>query len=441
MTIDPQEIINQCRKAGADAADLVMLESAGLTVSLRLGEPENVERSESTDLGLRVFVGRQSAMVSTSDVSPKGIAATVGRVVAMARAMPEDKWARLAEPGQLAREVPDLDLYDPSEPTATDLLALCGEAEGAALAVEGTTNSEGAQASWGQSRITLATSNGFSHSYRSSDSSLSVSVLAGEGTAMEREDEYTVAAHRVDLRAAVAVGREAGEKAVKRLNPRRVKTGQYPVVLEPRVAAGLLRTFAGGINGASVARGTTFLKDSLNKQLFPADIKVIDDPLRQRGLRSHPFDGEGLAGQPLTIVENGALRHFILDLVTAARLGMVSNGRASRGVSAPPSPSASNLYLQPGTVAPEDLMSDIKDGFYVTETMGMGVNLITGDYSQGAAGYWIENGKIAYPVSELTIAGQLQDMLAGLQVANDLEFRSGIDAPTVRLPAMMVAGE
>lgn len=439
--LDPQDVLSRAKAAGADAADVVLTQSTGYSVTWRLGKAERVERSESVDVGLRVFVGQRAAMASTSDISLRGIEAVVSRAVDMARAVPEDPFARLARRDELAVDIPDLDLCDAHEPVAGDLMRVCAVAEEAALAVRGVTNSEGAEASWGRSIVHLATSNGFSQIAANSESGISISVLAGEGTGMEREDEFTAAAHWTDLEGPERIGRRAGEGAVKRLRPRRVKTGTYPVVLDPRVGSGLLRTFASAINGASVARGTTFLKDSRGYAVFHPSISIVDDPLIRRGHRSRPFDGEGLPCRALSVVENGVLQDWILDLSTAARLGLVSNGRASRGVSAPPSPSPSNLYIVPGASAPADLIADIKSGFYVTETMGMGVNLITGDFSQGAAGFWIENGQIAYPVSEVTIAGRLQEMFAEVTAANDLVFKTGIDTPTLRIARMVVAGE
>ena len=439
--LDPQDILARAKAAGADAADVVLTESTSASVAWRLGKAEKVERAESRDLGLRVFVGQRAAIVSTSDLSAGGIAAVVQRAVDMARAVPEDPFARLARPEELAVDIIDLDLYDAHEPAVEDLLRVCAVAEEAALAVAGVTNSEGAEASWGRSVVHLATSNGFSHVSASSDSGLSVSVLAGEGVGMEREDDFTAAAHWADLEAPEKLGQRAGQGAVRRLHPRRVKTGNYPVVLDPRVGGGLLRTFASAINGASVARGTTFLRDSRGQAVFHAGISIVDDPLIRRGHRSRPFDAEGLPCRALQLVENGVLHEWLLDLSTAARLGMASNGRASRGVSSPPSPSPSNLYVVAGHMTPAALMADIQSGFYVTETMGMGVNLITGDFSQGAAGFWIENGQIAYPVSEVTIAGRLQDMFLHMQAANDLVFKTGIDTPTLRIEGMVVAGE
>jgi PmbA protein len=439
--LDPHIILSRATAHGADAADVVLTESVGTSVSWRLGKAENVERSESRDLGLRVFVGQQAAIVSTSDLSETGIAAAVSRAVDMARAVPADPFARLARTDELAAHVPDLDLDDGVEPLPEVLLAACRQAEEAALAVPGVTNSEGAEASWERTVVHLATSHGFARSYASSDCGVSVSVLAGTGLAMEREDDFTAASHWADLESPDAVGRRAGEGAIKRLSPRRVRTGQYPVILDPRVGGGLLRSFASAINGASVARGTTFLKESLGQRVFAPGITVVDDPLIRRGHRSRPFDAEGLSGQALTLVDDGILKTWLLDLATAGRLGLVSNGRASRGVSSPPSPSASNLAILPGTLSPAALMSDIRSGFYVTETMGMGINLITGDFSQGAAGFWIENGQLAFPVSEVTIAGRLQDMFADLAAADDLVRRTGVDTPTLRLARMTVAGE
>ena len=286
----------------------------------------------------------------------------------------------------------------------------------------------------------MAASNGFAGSYGGTGHGVSVAVLAGQGTAMERDYDYTSAVHAGDLGDPVAVGKRAGERAVRRLGARKVATCQVPVVYDPRIASSLLRHLLGAISGPAIARGTSFLKDKLGQRLFPAGIAVIDDPHKRRGLRSKPFDGEGLPNQRRALIEDGVLTTWLLDLASARQLGLKSTGHASRGTSSPPSPSPTNLWLEPGAVTAQELIGDIKQGFYVTELMGMGVNGVTGDYSRGAAGFWIENGALAYPVSEVTVAGNLKDMFQHVIAASDLEFKTGIDAPTLRIDGMTLAG-
>jgi PmbA protein len=265
-------------------------------------------------------------------------------------------------------------------------------------------------------------------------------VLAGNGTGMERDYEFTSAVFSDDLDDPAEVGRQAGERAVNRLNPRKVGTQKVPIVYDPRVSNGLLRHLAGAINGSAIARGTSFLKDRMAKQILPSDLSVIDDPHRKRGMASKPFDAEGIANEKLALVENGVLRSWVLDLRSARQLGLETTGRASRGTSGPPSPSTTNLYLPAGKISPAALIADIKAGLYVNELMGFGINGVTGDYSRGAAGFWIENGEIAYPVSEITIAGNLKDMFMNMVAADDLVFRYGVNAPTVRIEGMTIAG-
>lgn len=436
------DVIRQARRAGADAADAVLFDSASLSLTWRLGQPERVERSESGDLGLRVFVGRQQAIVSSTDRKPAMLAELVERAIAMARNVPEDPFCGLADPDQIAPpdHRPNLDSYDPYEPDASTLMALARDTEDAARAVPGVTNSEGADASWSQSQIVLAASNGFRGGYRRSGHSLSVAVLAGEGTAMERDYDFTSAVYASDLQPPAEIGRHAGEKAVRRLNPRKAATGKVPVVLDPRVAGGLVGHLSGAINGHAIARGTSFLKDSMGAAIFAPHVQIIDDPHLLRGLRSKPFDGEGIATHRRAIIENGHLTTWLLDLRSARQLGLTTTGHAARGTSGPPGPAPTNLHLAAGPKTPAELMADIGQGFYVTELMGQGVNGLTGDYSRGATGYWIENGTLAYPVSEVTLAGNLKDMFRSLEPANDLVFRYGIDSPTVRIDGLMLAG-
>lgn len=434
------DLIAKAQALGADAADAVMVDSRSLGISRRLGEPEHVERSEEHDLGLRVLIGKRQAMVSSSDVSAEALDELATRAIAMARLVPEDEYCGLADPDQLATTLAAMDSDDPVEPSADELTARAAEAEAAAMAVPGVTNSEGGSAGWGRSAVVLAASNGFAQRRSGSYHSISASVLAGEGTGMERDYDYHSAVYAADLRDPADIGRSAGEKAVARLNPRKVETAQVPIVYDPRAARSLLGHLAGAINGASIARGTSFLKDKMGQAIFQDAVTVTDDPHRHRGLRSRPFDGEGLATRRMNVIEGGVLTTWFLDLRSARQLGLRSNAHASRGVSSPPSPSPSNLYLAPGALSPAQLMADVKSGFYITELIGMGVNGVTGDYSRGATGFWIEDGQIAYPVSEVTIAGNLIDMFAHLTAANDLEFRYGTDAPTVRIDGMTVAG-
>ncbi len=433
------DLIARARAAGADAADALLVASTSLSVQRRLGQTEQLERAEGRDLGLRVFVGRRQAIVSSTAVDPAGFAALAERAVAMARVVPEDPHGGLAaEAGQV--KALDLDLEDPSEPDAAALIEAANTAEQAALAVSGVTNSEGGSARYSRTEIVLVTSAGFSGRTVRTGHSISATALAGTGTGMQRDYDYTSAVHLSDLEDPALIGRNAGERAVRRLNPTRPKTGKLPVVFDPRVAASLLGHLAGAINGAGVARGTSFLKDSMGKQVFPAGITIIDDPHRHRGLRSRLFDGEGVAGQRMELVANGILTTWLLDSRSARQLGLVSTGHASRGTGGPPSPGPTNLYLAPGTLSQAELMADIKEGLYVTEMIGMGVNGITGDYSRGAAGFMIRDGVLAEPVAEVTIAGRLQDIFAGLVAANDLRLRRGMDSPSVRITEMTLAG-
>jgi PmbA protein len=433
-------LIHSAKAAGADAADALLVESISASVSYRLGKLEDLERAESHDLGLRVFVGQKVAFVSSTDFSRDALSQLPGRAVAMARLAPEDKFAGLAPRERLATKIPALDLEDPTEPSADALVDLARAVEGAAMAVKGVTNSEGGGASFSRSAIALATSEGFYGSYAGTSHGIGVAVLAGEGTDMERDYDQASARHRSDLQSAETVGRNAGERTVRRLNPRKAKSQSVPIVYDPRVSNGLVGHLAGGISGASIARGVSFLKDMMSKDVFAVGITIIDDPHRIRGLRSKPFDGEGVANQRCALIEKGVLQTWLLDCASAKQLGLTTTGHAARGTGGPPSPSSTNLYMEAGSLTPDALIADIKEGFYVTELIGMGVNGVTGDYSRGAAGFWIENGKIAYPVSEITIAGNLKDMFRNLTAANNLEFRYGTNAPTVRVEGMTIAG-
>lgn len=443
-TVDDRDrlsaLVADATRRGADAADAVLIRSTSLSHAQRLGQIEKLERQESFDLGLRVFRGRKQAIVSSTDFSGAALSELVDRALDMARTVPDDPWGGLADPDQLATEIPELDMVDAEEPASEVLIDMARRCEDAARAVPGITNSDGAEASWSHSNITLAATNGFAGSYARTDCGVGVSVIAGEGTDMEAEYDFAHAVYRSDLEDAAAVGTRAGERTVARLGARRMPTAQVPIVFDPRVAGGLLGHLSGAINGTSIARGSSFLKDSLNQQIFADGISVIDDPHRPRGMRSKPFDAEGVANRKRAIIDNGVLTTWLLDLSSARQLDLETTGHAGRGTSGPPSPGPTNLYLEPGNRSRDDLLGETGTGFYVTSLMGMGVNGVTGDYSRGASGFWIENGEIAFPVTEMTIAGNLKDMYRSLTPADDLEFRYGTNSPTVRIEGMTVAG-
>ncbi len=435
-----EELVAAARRAGADAAEAVAVRGVSQSIEVRQGTVEESERSEDDDVGLRVLVGRRQAVVSTNDLAHEGADALAERAVAMARVAPEDPFAGLADPDLLARERPELDLLDPDMPSVRELEERAQAAEAAALAVAGVTKSGGASASAGIGGMVLVTSTGFIGRYLGSRHSVTMQAIAGEGTAMERDYDYSSAVYAADLDSPEAIGRSAGERAVKRLNPRKVPTQRAPVIYHARAAGSLLSHLTAAINGSAIARKTSFLQDKLGEMLFPAGIRIVDDPHRRRGLRSHPFDAEGVAGRRRALIDGGVLTTFLLDCTTARELGMTTTGHAQRGVSSTPSPGPSNVHLEPGSASPEALIGDVEQGLYVTDLIGMGANMVTGDYSRGAAGFWIERGELTFPVSEITIAGNLADMFRSLQPANDLTFRYGINAPTVRVEGLTIAG-
>jgi PmbA protein len=439
LTSLAERLVAAARRAGADAADAIAERGVSQSVEVRDGTVEETERSEGDNMGLRVLVGRRQAVVSTNDLVGD-IDALAARAVAMARVAPEDKYAGLADRDLLMKTIPDLDLLDPQLPSVAHLEETARAAEAAGLAVEGVTKSGGASASAGIGGIVLVTSTGFSGAYLGSRHGVSMQAIAGEGTGMEQDYDFSSALHAADLAAPADIGRTAGKRAVRRLNPRKVATRPVPVVFDPRIAGSLIGHLASAINGSAIARKTSFLKDRLGQQIFSSGIRVIDDPLRRRGLRSHPFDAEGVAGKRRALVDDGTLMSWILDSTTARELGLETTGHAQRGVSSTPSPGASNLHLEPGHATPAELIADIEEGLYVTDLIGMGANMVTGDYSRGASGFWIAHGELTYPVSEITIAGHLDDIFRSLTPANDLVFRFGINAPTVRIEGLTVAG-
>ncbi|QBL94838.1 Metalloprotease PmbA [Komagataeibacter saccharivorans] len=434
-------LITRAKGAGADAADAIYVSRTAHGAQVRNGRTEDLERSETCDLGLRVFVGQRAAIVSATALDPARFDALAERAVAMARVVPEDRFAGLcAEAEHRFVDAAGLDLFDPTEPATGDLITRARVAEESALAVEGVSNSNGASASFGLSDIILMTSAGFSGRYARTSHSVSVSTVAGSGTKMERDYDYHAAVHLSDLEDAALVGRRAGERTVARLNPVRPRTGRMPIVLDPRVSTSMLGHLSGAINGISIARGTSFLKEKMDSRIMPAGITIIDDPRRVRGPGARPFDGEGMLTATRTLVEDGVLKTWALDSRSARQLGLKPNGCASRGTSGPPAPSLGNMYMQPGSMTPTELMADITEGIYITEMMGSAINGITGDYSRGAAGFMIRNGVLAEPVAELTVAGNLNDMFMRLVPANDLTFRQSTNAPTIRIDDMMIAG-
>ncbi|MFV0625687.1 TldD/PmbA family protein [Sphingomonas sp. ac-8] len=435
------QAIERARAQGADAADAILIADTALSVSVRLGALEDVGRSEGGELGLRVFVGKRSASVATSDLSDAALDAVAERAVAMARLAPEDDWAGLAPAERLMKgAAPLLDLDDGADVSPEALKAQALAAEDTARAVAGVTNSEGGGASASRAVIALATSHGFAGSYAVTSHGVSASVLAGTGSGMQRDYAHHSARHRAALDAPEAIGRLAGERAVARLDPARIASGPMPVVFDPRVGSSLLGHLTGAIAGPGVARGTSFLRDALGSAVFAPGVTIRDDPHRPQGLRSRPFDGEGLPVSPLAIVEDGVLQSWLLESASARQLGLEPTGHATRGIGGAPGVGTSNLYMDAGRITPEALIADIERGVLVTELIGQGVNGVTGDYSRGAAGFLIENGEITRAVAEITIAGNLRAMFAALVPASDLEFRYGVNVPTLRIDGMTVAG-
>ena len=433
--------LSAAKAAGADAADAVYVGDASTSVSVRLGVLEDIGRSEGEEIGLRVFVGSRSASVSSSDLRASALAAVVERAVAMAREAPEDPYAGLAPADRLMTgDAPALDLDDGGDPAAERLKDMAIAAEDAARAVAGVTNSEGGGASAGRAVMALATSGGFARGYRGTSYGVSASVIAGSGQAMQRDYAYHSTRHFADLDAADVIGRKAGERAAARVDPAKLGTQALPIVFDPRVGGSLLGHLIGAITGSSIARGTSFLRDYLDQEIFAPGVTIRDEPHRIRGPRSRPFDGEGLATAPRAIIDAGRLTGWLMDSASARQLGLAPTGHAARGVSGPPGASATNLHMAAGSVSRADLIGGIAHGFYVTELIGMGVNGLTGDYSRGASGFLIVNGALAGPVAEVTIAGNLKAMFRALTPADDLVFRHATNVPTLRIDGMTLAG-
>lgn len=435
-------LLTDAKAAGAEAADAVLYHSVSHGVSWRMGKLEDVERAESADLGLRILVGKRQASVSTTDHSRASLKELAERCAAMAKAAPEDPYCGLAPAERLAKApFKDLDLGDYAEPTTEELKARAGECEAAALAVEGVVNSSGAGASYGEGQKWFATSHGFFGQSGGSHHSVSVSVLAQDESGMERDYDYDSKTHIADMKSPAAIGKNAGERTVRRLSPKKLKSRTAPVIFDNRLSPSLLSHLSGAVNGAAIARGVSFLKTKKGEKIFADGINVIDDPHIARGAGSRPFDGEGLANARIDLIKDGVLTDWIMNCSHALQLGLQSNARAVRGTGGAPGAGSTNLYLEPGDASLAALMQDAREGLLLTDMFGPQVNSNTGDYSVGCSGFWFENGEIAYPVSEITIAGNLLDMFAGLIPANDLEFRGATNAPSLLIPAMTIAGD
>ena len=434
-----ERLVERATSAGADCADALYAGSRSTGVQIRLGELESVSRSESEEIGLRVFLGARSASVASSDLSDEALGELVERALAMAAEAPEDRFAGLAPEELLARPpFPELDSVDPSEldPEALRLRAL--DAESAALAVAGVTNSGGSSAAASRSTTALATSGGFAAAQSATGFSCSVSVIAGEGGAKQRDHAWHGARHLSDLDSPRDIGRLAGQRAVARLGPERPKPGRMPVLFDPRVSHTLLAHLAGAISGSSVARKSSFLQDKLGERVLSEGVTIVDDPLRLRGVRSRPFDGEGLSVGLMTVVSGGRLQSWMADSASARQLGIEPTGHASRGVGSEPGVSPSNFYMAAGKRSREQLLGAFPQALLVTELIGQGANPVTGDYSRGAVGFLVRDGEIGPAVQEITIASNLIEMFATLEPASDLELRRGIDAPTILVPEMTV---
>ena len=433
-------LLNAAKTAGADGADAMLARGHSSNITIRLGKVEASERSEDFDVGLRVFVGQRTASISTSQLDSENIKNLAERAIAMAKLAPEDPYVRLATVDELAKNIPDLDMFDPTMPNTEQLQERALAAEAAALENKGIKTVDQADAGHSVVDVLIATSNGFMAGYQRSSHGISAVAIAQKDGQMERDYDYSAAVYGSDLEAPEIVGNKAAERTLARLGARKPATGKFPVIFDRRVAASLVGTMANAINGAAIARGTSFLKDSLGQQITREGLNFIDDPLRPRGMGSRLFDGEGLGVETRKMIDNGVLTSWFLDLASAGKLEMTPTGHARRGIGSAPSPGASNFFLENGNCSREDLIANIKEGFLVTEMIGSSVDLITGAYSRGAGGFWISNGQITHPISEATIAGNLKDIFMQMTAANDIDLRASIAAPSLQIDTMMVAG-
>lgn len=437
-----KNLILKAKKAGATDADAIYLESTSVGVQVRNGQVEELERSESKTVGLRVLVNKRVSTVSTTDLQQQNMEKLVEHAISMAKILPEDPYAELPAPSEKNYIEPQkLDLYDPTEQSTKQMIEQAKAVETAAITIKGITNSMGGSCSYGKTAMTLANSKGFLGSYQRTSHSLAVCVLAGTGTEMQRDYDFHSSVHFQDLQSPKIIGENAARKTLAKLNPSKPKTGILSVVFHPRVANSIVSHLASALNGHAIAKGTSFLKEKMGQFVFPENITIIDNPYKIRGLASRPFDAEGLFPEELKLVDSGKIANWLLDNRTAKQLGLQSNGHATRGPSSPPTPTTTNLYIQPSEQTPEELMKDIAEGIYITELLGSSVNIVTGDYSRGASGFMIRNGKIAEPIMEFTLAGNLMDMFSKLHVANDLDFRYTTNSPTLRIDEISIAGQ
>ena len=437
-------LIDTALSNGATAADCVLSRSRGLSLTRRLGKDETIERYEDFDTGLRVFVGNKIASVSTNDNSETAIRDVAKRAVDMAKIAPQDDFSLIASQETL-NDFPiqnsiSVDSYDEVEPNIDIIRDRAKEVEDSALSVKGITNSDGADASWGEGETLLMTSNGFFGSSKKSNHSVSVVVIAEKDGKMERDYDYSSKVFGKDLRNSNQIGIEAAKKTLARMGATKPSTGKYPVIFDPRVSRSIAGHFASAINGSAIARKTSFLKDMLNKQIANPSINVIDDPFLKRGLGSRLFDAEGLGSRKYTLIKDGVLQQWLLDLSSAKQLNLKPSGNAKRGISGPPSPGTSNFMISPGDVTPENLIKNVSEGFFVTDMIGSSVSMITGDYSRGASGFWIKNGELSIPITEATIAGNLKEMFMTLKPANDIDYSHSINSPTLLIEGMTIAG-
>ena len=437
-------LIDTALSNGATAADCVLSRSRGLSLTRRLGKDETIERYEDFDTGLRVFVGNKIASVSTNDNSETAIRDVAKRAVDMAKIAPQDDFSLIASQETL-NDFPihnsiSVDSYDEVEPSIDIIRDRAKEVEDSALSVKGITNSDGADASWGEGETLLMTSNGFFGSSKKSNHSVSVVVIAEKDGKMERDYDYSSKVFGKDLRNSNHIGIEAAKKTLARIGATKPLTGKYPVIFDPRVSRSIAGHFASAINGSAIARKTSFLKDMLNKQIANPAINIIDDPFLKRGLGSRLFDAEGLGSRKYTLIKDGVLEQWLLDLSSAKQLNLKPLGNAKRGISGPPSPGTSNFMISPGDVTPDNLIKNVSEGFFVTDMIGSSVSMITGDYSRGASGFWIKNGELSIPITEATIAGNLKEMFMTLQPANDIDHSHSINSPTLLIEGMTIAG-
>ncbi len=437
-------LIDSAIANGATSADCVLSRSRGVSITRRLGKDENIQRYEDFDTGLRVFVGNKISSVSTNENSEQALREVAKRAVEMAKIAPEDEYSFIASKESLQnfpiQEGIFIDSYDSIEPSVDVIRDRASEVEDIALSVKGITNSDGADSSWGEGETLLMTSNGFFGSSKKSNHSVSVVVITEKNGKMERDYDYSSKVYGEDLKDGGKIGREAAKKTLARIGAKKPVTGQYPVIFDPRVSRSIASHFASALNGSSIARKTSFLKDSLNNKIANEAVTLIDDPFLKRGLGSRLFDAEGLGTSKHVLIKDGVLENWLLDLSSARQLDMLPTANAKRGISGPPAPGTTNLILLPGEASPESIISSISNGFYVTDMIGSSVSMVTGDYSRGASGFWIKNGKLSTPITEATIAGNLKDMFKTLKPANDLDFSHSINCPTLLIEDMTIAG-